>query len=238
MTMRKKNRQNCPKSGLSLLVLLVGTSCFVGFSMLSGTPDSRAVAQENEQFVRCGHASQIALPLSDLYQSVQVQQSGVVCAFRHKIKGFPIITIIQEPPGRPQNTNQKVRDIESSYHLVGLTDAVILEPRLKNISGIEALEVRVRYTSQGAAMEAFVAVLEGPDRTYTVTALFRAQEAPDEKNDLISRIERLHVDNVPPIQEQARSINEASLYTVLGALLLLVTAVIVRAKLRKKEVRS
>lgn len=232
MTMRKKNRQNRPKSGISSLVLSVGAACCVGLSILVRVPTSRAVVPESEPFSSCGHPPQIALPLSELYQNVPVQQPGVVCAFRHKIKGFPAITVIQEPLGRPRTIDQKARDIESSYHLVGLTDAVVLEPRLKNISGFEALEAQVKYTSQGAPMQAFLAMFEVSDRTYTVTALFRAEEAPEEKNDIIGRIERLHVDSDGPIQTASRPPTDFRAYLILGVVVILLVAVIARRKLR------
>ena len=140
---------------------------FSSNSLASEAPDTAVV-------VACGANTGITLPLSDSWQQVPMQQPDILCAFRSKIGGFPTINVVQEPaygatfrPGIPA----RERRIQSSYHLVGLTDATLKESHLEPLGTLETFRTKITYKNQGQLMEALLLEAELPDRTYTVTIL-------------------------------------------------------------------
>ena len=170
----KKMRPCKQKHPLLLLMGLVACTLlmplgglFSSNSLASETPDTAVV-------VACGANTGITLPLSDSWQQVPMQQPDILCAFRSKIGGFPTINVVQEPaygatfrPGIPA----RERRIQSSYHLVGLTDATLKESHLEPLGTLETFRTKITYKNQGQLMEALLLEAELPDRTYTVTIL-------------------------------------------------------------------
>ena len=159
------------------LLLLMGLVACTLLMPLGGLFSSNSLASEAPDtavVVACGANTGITLPLSDSWQQVPMQQPDILCAFRSKIGGFPTINVVQEPaygatfrPGIPA----RERRIQSSYHLVGLTDATLKESHLEPLGTLETFRTKITYKNQGQLMEALLLEAELPDRTYTVTIL-------------------------------------------------------------------
>lgn len=191
--MMKKNSENWAKTHASALTTLSWRGVFVIVAFLSGVATSRADTASSMRSFTCGQPARLSLILGQHYEQVAIQQSGVVCVFRNKIEGFPTITITEVPRFGARTAAQRVDDVAASYRSVGLTDAVASNPRNRRISGLEALELDVRYTSKGEAIEALVALIEAPDRTYTATALFRVSGQIEEKKSVVAAVEGLEI---------------------------------------------
>lgn|GEM_PF-3959026 len=143
---------------------------------------ARGVVAESEQ--ACGNPPALFVTLPDEYESIYLRQPAVVCGFRHKITGFPTLTVVIEPAIKAQNELQIARYVTESYQRVGLRDARVKTSFTS--PGVTSLNARlvVEFTVGGVAMEAQLAIILLHDRTYTATLQYPADTSPAAKTAL------------------------------------------------------
>ena len=183
--------------------------------------------------LRCAEGHPISLTLPDTFERVPSNNPAVLCVFRNKTGGFPTLNIVVEPRHegtKPPTLEQYVEGVTRGYTTVGLTDAKLSNSEVGEIQGIPFFSSDVRFTNEGTPMAARILVLQVHDRTYTASAIDRA-DAPNFTPATLSNLtESLTVEGLAASSTRTGEPSYTAL--LLGFLLVIIVAYGVR-RLRK-----
>jgi hypothetical protein len=137
-----------------------------------------------------------------------------LCVFRNKNGGFPTFNIVVEPRhegSQPPTLEQYIEGITKGYATVGLGDARLSNSETGEIEGIPFFSSDVRFTSNGTPMAARILVLQLYDRTYTASAIHRADAADFSPTLLSSLTEGITIEGVSSPAGHAKAPSYAAL---------------------------
>lgn len=175
--------------------------------------------------IRCADGHPISLTLPDTFERVPSNNPAVLCIFRNKNGGFPTLNIVVEPRHegtKPPTLEQYVEGVTRGYTTVGLTDAKLSNSEVGEIQGVPFFSSDVRFTNDGASMAARILVLQVHDRTYTASAIGRADAPNFTPTSLADLTESLTVEGASPSSSQAGERSYTAL--LLGFLLVIIVA--------------
>jgi hypothetical protein len=187
---------------------------------------------------RCAEGHPLSVTIPETFQHVPSHNPAVLCVFRNKNGGFPTFNIVVEPrleDSKPPSLAEYIEGITKGYNTVGLTDAKLSNSEAGELSGIPFFSSDVRFTSNGTPMAARILVLQLHDRTYTASAINRA-DAPDFSQTALSDLtESITIEGASGASTHTAS---SSYRTLLQVILVLVIGLYAAARLvRKKTVK-
>ena len=175
--------------------------------------------------IRCAEDHPISLTLPDAFERVPSNNPAVLCVFRNKNGGFPTLNIVVEPRhegAKPPTLEQYVEGVTRGYTTVGLSDAKLSNSEVGEIQGVPFFSADVRFTNDGASMAARILVLQVHDRTYTASAIGRADAADFAPTSLSSLTESLTIDGLSSSSTRTGDKNYTAL--ILGFLVVMLVA--------------
>ena len=178
-----------------------------------------------------GHPIWVRLPQS--FENLTSENPSVLCIFRNKFEGFPTLNIVVEPRHDgtpPPSLGEYQEGIKRGYQSVGLSDATLSESIIGDSQGIPFFTSEVSFSNAGVAMKARILVLQLHDRTYTASAVGRAQADLPVLQELIRGIE---VEGHPLDLQREKDAFLSTLATVIGVTFALLVAAIVRKRRHK-----
>ena len=185
--------------------------------------------------IRCAEGHPISIALPETFERVPSNNQAVLCVFRNKNGGFPTFNIVVEPRhegSKPPTLEQYVEGVTKGYNTVGLTDTKLSNSEAGEIEGIPFFSSDVRFTSSGTPMAARILVLQVHDRTYTASAIHRA-DVPDFSPAALSALtESITVEGVSGSERRTAS---TSYGAILQMILVLVVGLYVTVRLVRKK---
>ena len=189
--------------------------------------------------IRCAEGHPISIALPETFERVPSTNPTVLCVFRNKNGGFPTFNIVVEPRhegSKPPTLAQYVEGVTKGYNTVGLTDTKLSNSEAGEIEGVPFFSSDVRFTSNATPMAARILVLQVHDRTYTASAIHRADAADFTPDALSGLTESITVEGVSGSERRTAG---TSYRGVLQIILVLVVGLYVAVRLvRKKSKRK
>ena len=218
-------------SPLALLTILVILTLF--WAPYASSDDAQVAPQSPSSPCAAGHPLSVTLP--ENFERAPSHNPAVLCVFRSKNGGFPTFNIVVEPrfeDTKPPSLSEYIEGITKGYATVGLTDAKLSNSEAGESNGIPFFSSDVRFTSSGAPMAARILVLQLHDRTYTASAINRA-DAPDFNPTALSDLtEGITVEGASAFQNTSES---ASYRTILQGFLVFLLVVFVAVRFLRKK---
>lgn len=187
--------------------------------------------------IHCAEGHPLTVTIPDTFERVPSNNRAVLCVFRNKNGGFPTFNIVVDPrheESKPPTLEQYVEGITKGYNTVGLNDAKLSNSEAGEIEGVPFFSSDVRFTSSGTPMAARILVLQLHDRTYTASAIHRA-DAPDFNPAALSDLtESITVEGVSGTE---RPTARTSYRAILQIILVLGVGLYVAARLVRKKSR-
>jgi hypothetical protein len=218
-------------SPLALLKIIV-------ISILACAP--HAVADDGQvaaapPSIRCAEGHPISIALPETFERAPSNNPTVLCVFRNKSGGFPTFNIVVEPRhegSKPPTLDQYVEGVTKGYNTVGLTDTKLSNSEAGEIEGVPFFSSDVRFTSNATPMAARILVLQVHDRTYTASAIHRADAADFTPQALSGLTESITVEGVSGSERRTARTSYRAVFQII---LVLVVGLYVAVRLVRKK---